>query len=1595
MESQWSTSKAGAAGEPDPTPAIHKLSSAQTLPLKPLPSNSSKILRRVLSFRPKSADIIGPASNFNHHGSLGLHTLFTPSDPLIEYVFIHGLGGGSTRTWCLEPDPSYFWPKEWLPRHPGFRNVRIHSFGYDSDWKAKGHSTATVHDFGQALLLALRTSECFSTNPIVFVAHSMGGIVIKEAYIMARQDPSCHELASRIVATVFLATPHRGSDYATYLNNILRVSAMHGVRAYISDLERVSASLIKVNDTFRHYCDKLTLYSFFETRALGIGAAASALIVPKDSAIMGLPGERVSLMYADHRSICKFESPDDPGFITLTEAFNTINNEISKRESAKISDHLWGQLQQIEAYLGMPKVPEDDLKDLDDIIVEGSCDWFTDRTAFQMWLSTTPSSGPKLYWVYAKPATGKSVLASHVIKAISAFNTDCSYYFFRHGDKVRSTLAGCLLSITYQMAVLNIHVRKKLLQLIDRGVRFERENAKSIWRKILEPVLVNNGAFQPQYWIMDALDECSDISSFFSILSKFEHHIPVKVFITSRRLENITAGFAQLEQIPSIAPVLSTEIQMQDTRDSIFQYLANNQHKIHAGTELQRAELLGKIIDKAQGCFLWVRLVLEELSTVWTMKQIERVLDDVPQGMDLLYSRAVELLLARPSHSVTVAKAILMWTICAIRPLTVAELQSALQLDIGTTVQDPENAIPSLCCQLVHVDKNGRVLIVHLTARTFLQERGLESPLTFCPIPGHRRILQVCLQLLISDEMKPPKSRRGSEKAGGKKRQHKQQSAFLTYAALHFSEHMRKTTSNNIVVGPLLHEFLEKNVFTWIEFLAKHDSLHVLARTADLIKNYYQRQSKYFPPLGEQIQLADAWTVDLHRLVAKFGTVLARRPSSIYSLIPPFCPSSSAIATVFGKPARCIQVVGIQDVGWDDRLSCIDSGGLQCYAVASGEGYFAVGFGNSVVLHHAVTCQRWKELNHGDVVRRLGFDRTGTWLVSAGRRDLKLWDLEGGDTPRFTFTVAHDILTFSLQDGADGIIAALKNNTTVRWSLQSGEILVDNPWRSAFDDEGHFRRPPLLAAFSFDQTILAIAYRGRPIQLWDLEDDELLGFVGRENQDLGSLALGTNTSPSSLVFHPEESVPLLAAAYEDGDLCLFDYDELNLIKIIEANAQILACSSDGATLATGNAAGMVQLLDFETLQLLFRVNAVDYGIRDLSFSSDGLRLIDARGTQCNVWEPSLPSARSRSDDASSNWVPPEPRIVGLMDGEVEITTIATEESSKWFFIGKSDGSVWLYRTGDGKPQRLLYRHGYHISVTLMAWGDRANILVTSDSSGRFMVFHIPRDGSGGFAEPVERIDVRGDIHRKVPISHLLLNRANDLLLVSTAELDAVWDLTTETRISTFRFGSRQPFGWVNNPLDETERILVGTSGAEVWDWKSCYLKIAAVELKLASKIPGSPESRRVKSVIEAPNSRILVEYSDLYVGSSTTATYLLNARDFCAHQGELVPSAAFSSVTEDLTHLIGVSDSKVFFLDKRLGICSIEFLDGKQLGFRHVNHCFIPSDWCNRRGTLRILVNGKGDILFARTEEVAVVKHAVAFEDEKREVFEEASSASQ
>ncbi len=107
-----------------------------------------------------------------------------------------------------------------------------------------------------------------------------------KAYTLARQDVRNPEIGQRIRCLFFLATPHRGSDFAGLLNNILRATGVLSARPYVADLERNSASAQKINRDFEMYAQDVSLWSFFETLKTSLGVTSS-MIVDRDSAILG------------------------------------------------------------------------------------------------------------------------------------------------------------------------------------------------------------------------------------------------------------------------------------------------------------------------------------------------------------------------------------------------------------------------------------------------------------------------------------------------------------------------------------------------------------------------------------------------------------------------------------------------------------------------------------------------------------------------------------------------------------------------------------------------------------------------------------------------------------------------------------------------------------------------------------------------------------------------------------------------------------------------------------------------------------------------------------------------------------------------------------------------------------------------------------------------------------------------------------------------------------------------------------------------------------------------------------------------------------
>jgi hypothetical protein len=131
---------------------------------RPSPATTvdSSVIRRGLrsfSFTARKATATGSGDTW---GLLGLQLLHSPPDPLIDFIFVHGLRGGSIKTWCHSKDLRLFWPQVWLPRDADLQDARIHSFGYNSDWGGGKDTTLDLHDFGRALLGEMVTSPVLS-----------------------------------------------------------------------------------------------------------------------------------------------------------------------------------------------------------------------------------------------------------------------------------------------------------------------------------------------------------------------------------------------------------------------------------------------------------------------------------------------------------------------------------------------------------------------------------------------------------------------------------------------------------------------------------------------------------------------------------------------------------------------------------------------------------------------------------------------------------------------------------------------------------------------------------------------------------------------------------------------------------------------------------------------------------------------------------------------------------------------------------------------------------------------------------------------------------------------------------------------------------------------------------------------------------------------------------------------------------------------------------------------------------------------------------------------------------------------------------------
>lgn len=87
--------------------------------------------------------------------SLGLNIVHDCSDPLVDLIFVHGLGGAPVKTWSWQRDPQNCW-LPWLGKEAEIGSCRIFTFGYNADFPGQ-HTRLNILDFAKELLFGLKT----------------------------------------------------------------------------------------------------------------------------------------------------------------------------------------------------------------------------------------------------------------------------------------------------------------------------------------------------------------------------------------------------------------------------------------------------------------------------------------------------------------------------------------------------------------------------------------------------------------------------------------------------------------------------------------------------------------------------------------------------------------------------------------------------------------------------------------------------------------------------------------------------------------------------------------------------------------------------------------------------------------------------------------------------------------------------------------------------------------------------------------------------------------------------------------------------------------------------------------------------------------------------------------------------------------------------------------------------------------------------------------------------------------------------------------------------------------------------------------------
>ncbi|KAM0149837.1 hypothetical protein ACHAQE_009220 [Botrytis cinerea] len=616
----------------------------------------------------------------------------------IDIVALHGIKGDAFRTWTEKNEDGVknMWLRDQLPNElPG---ARVFSFGYDAN-VLFSRGTGTIEDFATNLLEDLvreRKDDSNQKRRIIFICHSMGGIVLKKALVKAVDNNLYKNTFDSTSAILFLATPHMGSDetkiplsVANFANGFLSVPMRLSGRVrddLIMPLARGSHILRDVQQTFkdRKLYEGILIASFQEQV---ICAGLKGLIVDKESALLHIPAERAVPIDRHHRNICRFSGPESKSYQRILgilkeyadEANSRIPEELTSEDKAVLSSIYYPELGQRR------RNANNAYKD--------TCSWIFQNRSYLQWKDTQRS----LMWIKGKPGAGKSTLMAYILSNFRHRDSRhllLNFFFHGRGVPLQRSPEGMYRELMYQLYSQASPIREKLRKSFAEKKASGQLDNDGVWsEEELKELLFNAITWiahsQPVVLFVDALDEAGDDNARMLI----DYFDDMKKRVSQDGDGGSLRICVACRHYPNVSLSEGFEVNVENNNMSDIAFFVNaqldarirNWNKDRVTTE-GRENIEAAIVNKSLGVFQWVKLVVpmaaETFNDTESLKDVHVMLEKVQDDLAAVYENILTNVIKVKYRPKTLL--LMQWIALAERPLTATELRIAMACDEGS-----------------------------------------------------------------------------------------------------------------------------------------------------------------------------------------------------------------------------------------------------------------------------------------------------------------------------------------------------------------------------------------------------------------------------------------------------------------------------------------------------------------------------------------------------------------------------------------------------------------------------------------------------------------------------------------------------------------------------------------------------------------------------------------------------------------------------------------------------------------------------------------------------------------------------------------------